>query len=85
MLSTSTEAYDRGEKFALYRRLSSLKEYALVSQDRKRVELFTKQEDGGWLLTEYDNDDDKIILQSIDCDLLLHDVYDKVISQVIEG
>jgi Uma2 family endonuclease len=78
VLSTSTEAYDRGEKFALYRRLPSLNEYVLVSQDRKRVELFTKQADGGWLLTEYNNDDENILLSSIDCVLILRDVYDKV-------
>jgi Uma2 family endonuclease len=78
VLSDSTEAYDRGEKFALYRRLPSLKDYILASQDRKRIELYTKQADGGWLLTEYNDDDDKIVLESIDCMLILRDVYDKV-------
>ena len=78
VLSASTEAYDRGEKFALYRRLPSLSEYVLVSQDRKRVELFTKQVDGGWLLTEYNDDEDKIGLTSIGCFLVLREVYDKV-------
>ncbi len=78
VLSASTEAYDRGEKFALYRRLPSVREYVLVSQDRKRVELFTKQADGGWLLTEYNDDEDKIALISIGCFLVLGEVYDKV-------
>ncbi len=78
VLSSSTEAYDRGEKFALRRRLPSLSEYVLVSQDRSRVELCTKQADGGWLLTEYNDDEDKIALESIGCFLVLGEVYDKV-------
>lgn len=77
VLSESTEAYDRGEKFALYRRLGSLEEYVLVSQDRVLVELYTRQADGGWLLTEYNNNE-KIVLSSIDCALMLNDIYDKV-------
>src|SRR5438045_3140164 len=38
VLSKSTEAYDRGEKFVHYRRLDSLQEYLLVSQDQYRIE-----------------------------------------------
>jgi Uma2 family endonuclease/catechol 2,3-dioxygenase-like lactoylglutathione lyase family enzyme len=45
VLSPSTEADDRGEKFARYRRLESLREYVLVAQDRARVERFTKRGD----------------------------------------
>ncbi len=43
MLSPSTEAYDRGDKFAHYRRLASLQTYVLVSQDKIRVESFARQ------------------------------------------
>lgn len=78
VLSESTEAYDRGEKFALYRRLPGLREYVLVSQERCRLELYVKQADSGWLLKEYNEDDDKVALASIDCALVLRDVYDKV-------
>jgi len=78
VLSASTEAYDRGEKFALYRRISSLCEYVLVSQERRHVELFTKQTDGGWLLTEYSDDNNKVQLASVACDLSLKAIYDKV-------
>src|SRR5215471_2641510 len=38
VLSPSTEAYDRGRKFALYRSLESLREYVLLSSDRVQVE-----------------------------------------------
>jgi Uma2 family endonuclease len=53
VLSKSTEAYDRGDKFAIYRRLPSLREYVLVAQDRCRVELFSRQADNRWLLTRH--------------------------------
>ncbi len=51
VLSPSTEAADRGRKFASYRRLASLQEYVLVAQDRACVERYTRQGDE-WLLTE---------------------------------
>lgn len=78
VLSNSTEAYDRGEKFALYRRIPSLKEYLLVSQHRCRVEIYSRQHDGRWLLAEYSNADDVVSLNSVDCNLSLHEIYDKV-------
>jgi Uma2 family endonuclease len=85
VLSDSTEAYDRGEKFAIYRRIQSLKEYVLVAQNRMCAELYTKQVDGGWLLTEYNDDDDKIVVTSVECTLVLHEVYDKVEFQLKES
>ena len=85
VLSASTEAYDRGEKFALYRRLPSLREYALVSQDKPCVELFSRQADGGWLLTEYAEDEATISLPSIGCLLVLRDLYHKVAFRLSEG
>ncbi len=45
VLSESTEAYDRGEKFAQYRSLSSLQEYVLISQDHYHIEKYIKQKD----------------------------------------
>ncbi len=79
VLSPSTEAYDRGEKFALYRRLPSLHEYLLVSQDRYRLELYVRQADNNWLLTEFSKFEDEVALQSIDCRISLKNVYDKVV------
>jgi Uma2 family endonuclease len=53
VLSPPTEAYDRGERFAQYRRLASLREYLLIAQDRPRIERYTRQGEGDqWLLTE---------------------------------
>jgi Uma2 family endonuclease len=78
ILSKSTEAYDRGEKFAQYRRLDSLKEYLLVAQDHYRIECFTRQPNGQWLLSEAIGPDGVIELESIGCTLALSEVYDKV-------
>lgn len=52
VLSDSTEAYDRGEKFAHYRRLSSLREYLLVSQREPRIESYFRNAAGEWVLHE---------------------------------
>ena len=77
VLSPSTEAYDRGLKFARYRRRTSLKEYVLVTHDRISVERYSRQ-GGQWLLTEATSLDDVMELPSVGCTLALRDVYDKI-------
>lgn len=52
VLSDSTEAYDRGQKAAHYRRIPSLKEYVLVSQHQPRIEVLRRSEAGHWELYE---------------------------------
>lgn len=52
VLSPSTSAYDRGNKFAAYRTLSSLQDYVLVDPETKRVERFSRNEDGTWLMVD---------------------------------
>lgn len=78
VLSASTEGYDRGNKFAHYRALPSLKAYLLLSQDRMQAELFVRQPDNAWLLTAFSDATDRIPLPAIDAELLLGDLYDKV-------
>ncbi len=77
VLSASTEAYDRGDKFAHYRRLASLHDYVLVSQDDVRVEHYVRQGEK-WLLSEASLLTDTVSLASIQCTLVLEDIYDKV-------
>ncbi len=77
VLSATTEAYDRGEKFALYRRLESLQEYLLVAQDKIRIEHYVRQETL-WVLSEAGSVDEMVRLASIGCEVGLLDVYDKV-------
>lgn len=78
VLSPPTENYDRGGKFELYRALDSFKEYLLVAQDRIRVEHYTRQEDGRWLLDDVQSMDAILNLTSIGCTLALADVYAKI-------
>lgn len=52
VLSDSTEAYDRGKKFGHYRRIASLREYVLVSQDDPLIEVFRPNAAGHWALEE---------------------------------
>lgn len=78
VLSDSTESYDRGKKFDHYRRVDSLREYVLVAQDEPHIELYSRQADGGWLLTEARGLDAAIELPAIGCRLKLAEVYAKV-------
>jgi Uma2 family endonuclease len=78
VLSKSTEAYDRGQKFKLYRSLESLQEYVLISSREVSVELLTRQPDGQWLLKLMDKLEDSFELKSIGCRLTLADLYEKV-------
>lgn len=78
VLSDSTEMYDRGKKFEHCRQIESLREYALISQDRAHVELFTKGDDGVWSLSEATGLEATISLPTIGCKLALADVYAKV-------
>lgn len=78
VLSPSTEAYDRGEKFAHYRRLETLREYLLVAQDRYRVEQYTRQPDDRWLLAEISDPGGIVELRSIGCRIALTAIYARV-------
>jgi len=78
VLSHSTEEYDRGKKFARYRKLDSLTDYLLVAQDRMHVEQFTRQQNDTWLFSEAEQPTAVIRLASIDSELLLETIYEKV-------
>jgi Uma2 family endonuclease len=78
ILSPSTEAYDRGRKLEHYRSIASLKEYLLIAQDRVHVELYRRNGKGQWMLSEATGFDASIQLDSIDCQLSLADLYEKV-------
>ncbi|HEX3577561.1 MAG TPA: Uma2 family endonuclease [Thermoanaerobaculia bacterium] len=77
VLSESTEAYDRGEKFAHYRRLDSLREYVLVAQDKARAEHYVR-EGQQWILSEVSDSQSILHLISIDCHVGLAAIYEKV-------
>ncbi len=78
--SESTENYDRGNKFHLYRSLPSFQEYVMVSQYRSMVESHFLQsaEESLWKITTADKLDDSLHLKSIGFDLPLAKVYKQV-------
>ncbi len=76
-LSPTTAAYDRGEKFAYYRQIASLQDYLLLSQDRMLVEHFTGQGEF-WLYIPLNRAEDTLNLVSIDCQISLAEIYDKI-------
>ncbi len=78
VLSASTEAYDRGEKFEFYRRIETLSEYVLVAQDKPQIEQFNRQPNGQWLFTATSGLEAFIELPSVGCKISLAEIYDKV-------
>lgn len=78
VLSESTEAYDRGRKFAQYRMIESLTDYVLISQDKVLVEHYSRQADGRWLFAAASQLTDALAVASMGCKLALSEIYDKV-------
>ncbi|MEM9674989.1 MAG: Uma2 family endonuclease [Bacteroidota bacterium] len=79
VLSKSTEARDRGDKFEAYRTIESLREYMLVSQEKPHIEVFSRDSTSDmWKLTEASGLDSSIKLPALALDLSLEEVYAKV-------
>jgi len=77
VLSDSTEAFDRGDKFADYQALDSLQEYVLINTKRQRVECFRRNEAGLWVLQSY-TDKQNFRLESINFEGAIADLYEDV-------
>ncbi|WP_437667551.1 Uma2 family endonuclease [Sorangium sp. So ce1182] len=80
VLSDSSEAYDRGQKFAHYRHIPSLREYVLVSQHEPRIEVFHRNEDDSWTLREA-RAGQGAHLEAIGCTLSVDEVYRDPLAQ----
>ncbi|MBM81984.1 MAG: hypothetical protein CMJ78_15545 [Planctomycetaceae bacterium] len=78
VLSETTENYDRGEKFRLYRGLESLEEYVLISQTSVHIERFHRQEDESWNVGFYTDLSETIEFESVPSSLKMSEVYDDV-------
>jgi Uma2 family endonuclease len=74
VLSPSTQAYDRSQKFALYRRLPSLKEYALIDPETRRAEVFRINADGLFVLFDM-SESDMLELSSVGCKVSIAEVF----------
>lgn len=84
VLSPSTEIYDRTTKFQKYRMGSeTLTDYILVSQDKPFVEHFTKQADGNWIYRSYGEIEEVLRIETIECDLSLREIYDRIEFEII--
>ena len=78
VLSASTEAYDRGEKFAHYRALGSLTDYLLVAQDKPSIEHYCRQANGQWLYSASEGLEAHIEIATIGCALPFAEIYERV-------
>lgn len=78
VLSPSTLRFDSDEKFSLYRQIYSFREYVLVWQDKAKIARYYLNNESIWEFADAIGLDSSITLKSIDCDLLLADVYANV-------
>jgi len=75
ILSDSTERYDRGEKFSLYRDIDSMEDYVLVSQSTAMIETYSRQKDGAWRIAVYQGLAAVAKLPSVSIELPLAELY----------
>lgn len=80
VLSASTEAFDRGEKFIGYKSIESFREYLLIAQNKKSITHFVKRDEKFWLQTEY-GAGEIFILSSVDCELSVDEIYQGIVSE----
>jgi Uma2 family endonuclease len=78
VLSRGTKKYDRNGKFTEYKTLESFKEYVLIDQNKCYVETHFREEPKIWKGTDYTNIQDSLYLKSIDCTILLADIYENI-------
>ncbi len=78
VLSKSTKNYDLGDKFIYYRSIPEFKEYILIDQTKYHVMQYTKTLEGRWLLTEYESEKTILELSSIEFQINLKEIYEKV-------
>lgn len=76
--SPETEAFDRGRKFACYQQIETLTDYVLVAQGEPRLEHYARLSENVWSLTIVTGPDAELHLDSIDCTLLLSELYHHV-------
>ncbi|MDZ8107583.1 MAG: Uma2 family endonuclease [Nostoc sp. DedQUE12a] len=84
VLSKSTRSYDIDEKFAAYRSIPSFQEYILIDQYSNHVEQYYKTDEKKWIFSEYEGEDSILILSSIQFEISLLDIYDKVDFEIKE-
>lgn len=84
VLSDSTKGYDRTDKFAAYRTIPNFEEYLLFDPTKLYVEQYSKTANKRWSLREYDAEDEAIILTSVEFQISLGDLYNKVKFETVK-
>jgi len=78
VLSSSTQGYDKDEKFKAYRTVPSLQEYVLIDQYSPQIEHYRKTDPNQWLFTEYSGLEAMLTLRVGNLTIPLADIYDRV-------
>jgi Uma2 family endonuclease len=78
VLSKSTQGYDREDKFKSYRTIDSFQEYILIDQTEIRIQQYSKTSNKKWSFSEYDAEDERISLVSVNFEISIQDLYNKV-------
>lgn len=84
VLSSSTEAYDRGKKFEKYRRNPSLVDYVLVSAEEIAIDIYHKNNAGDWVILSY-REGDRVELKSIDLIVPIEQFYEEIVFDVAKN
>lgn len=80
VLSKTTSAYDRGDKFFLYRQIDTLQEYVLIEQHKAQVEIY-QREAGLWKITRVSGLGQSIALRSIGLEIRMEEIYRDVLPE----
>ena len=83
ILSPTTELIDRNRKLDQYLEMKSVRSYFLVSQDKPRIESYSRQDDG-WLYRDLSGIDATLSIEAIHCELPLREIYNKVRFESVE-
>ncbi|HWQ34006.1 MAG TPA: Uma2 family endonuclease [Blastocatellia bacterium] len=85
VLSTSTEAYDRGRKFLRYQSIETFTDYVLIAQEEPWIEHRIRRPEGEWTILSVTGLENSLYIASISCTLRLAEVYDRVVFPVPDG
>ncbi|MEA5556962.1 Uma2 family endonuclease [Nodularia spumigena] len=78
VLSNSTKNYDKTDKFKYYRSLAGFQEYIMIDQYSFAVEKFVKQTAGQWLFKEYEGENAVLVMDALDFQIALSEIYHRV-------
>jgi Uma2 family endonuclease len=78
VLSENTETYDRCTKFEFYKKIPTLREFLFIADDHYLVEQYVRIDNRIWRLTFWDRLQDVVKLPSLNCELAVAEIYDKV-------